>query len=335
MPVTSVDKDLDRLTLTVVADFNAPLGRLWNAYVDPRQIERFWGPPTYPATFLRHDAATGGRSIYLMTGPEGDVHFGCWEWISVNAPESFEVADSFANEKGEPNGELPTIRMTFAFEETENGSRLVMTSYFDSLDQLQQLVEMGMDEGTREAMAQIDTVLADLASFASDRAVEAQLLSDTQVRVARVIRGTIDQVWSAHTDAELLKKWLLGPDGWTMPVCQTAVHVGDSYRYEWEKEGGGGRFGFTGELLESEKPHRSVTTEAMIGMDFPATLNELTLTPVEDGTLLSLIITYADIEQRDAVLATGMTEGMETSYARLEETLVAKGSHGGRSEVRS
>ena len=73
----------------------------------------------------------------------------------------------------------------------------------------------------------------------------------------------------------------------------------------------------------SEPPHRAVTTEAMIGMDFPGTLNELTLTAVEGGTLLSLVITYANAEMRDAVLATGMTGGMETSYARLEGLLGA------------
>lgn len=321
MPVISAEKDLELLAITIVAEFAVPLRRLWDAYTDPRQIERFWGPPTYPATFLRHDATTGGRSVYKMTGPGGDEHYGCWDWASVQAPDSFEVADSFADARGEPNTELPTTRMTFAFEATPGGSRLVTTSSFDSVEQMQQLLEMGMLEGSREAMAQIDTVLADLATFASDRAAGAQVLSETQVRVARVIRGPLEQVWRAHNDADLMKKWLLGPDGWTMPICEIAAKVGDSYRYEWENDAGGDRFGFTGELLESEEPYRSVTTEAMIGMDFPATLNELTLTPVEGGTLLTLVITYANAEQRDAVLATGMTDGMETSYARLERIL--------------
>jgi len=320
MPVTSVEKDLDKLTITIVADFAAPQRRLWDAYADPRQIERFWGPPTYPATFIRHDAAVDGRSVYKMTGPEGDEHFGLWQWTAVNAPNSFEVIDSFADSEGNRNTELPDTRMTFDFESTESGSRLTSTSHFGSLEQLEQLVEMGMLEGTREAMTQIDTVLADLAAFANDLAAEAQVLSDTQVRVARVIRGSAQQVWQAHNDADLMKKWLLGPDGWTMPVCDIAVNVGDTYRYEWETADGSQRFGFTGELLESEKPYRSVTTESMIGME-GATLNELTLTPVEGGTLLSLVITYANAEMRDIVLATGMTEGMETSYARLEGLL--------------
>jgi uncharacterized protein YndB with AHSA1/START domain len=321
MPVTSVEKDLDQLTLTVVADFAAPVARLWDAYADPRQIERFWGPPTYPATFLRHDVAVGGRSVYRMTGPEGDTHYGCWEWTHVDAPRSFEILDWFADETGAPNTELPGTRASFAFEETEGGSRLTTVSRFDSLEQMEQLLSMGVLEGTTQAMSQIDAVLADLAAFAATRGAEAQILSDTQVRVARVIRGTIDQVWHAHQDADLMKRWLLGPDGWTMPVCEIAANVGDTYRYEWAPEGGGEGFGFTGELLESQAPYRAVTTEAMIGMDFPATLNELTLTPVEGGTLLSIVITYANAEMRDAVLATGMTGGMETSYARLEGLL--------------
>src|SRR3954471_657448 len=119
MPITSVEKDLDQLTITIVADFAAPLTRLWDAYVDARQIERFWGPPSYPATFLRHDAAAGGRSVYKMTGAEGDEHYGCWEWTDVSAPASFDVIDWFADENGEPNTELPATRVTFAFESTD------------------------------------------------------------------------------------------------------------------------------------------------------------------------------------------------------------------------
>jgi uncharacterized protein YndB with AHSA1/START domain len=320
MPVTSVEKNLDQLTITIVADFTAPVRRLWDAYTDPRQIERFWGPPTYPSTFLRHDAVTGGRSIYKMIGPEGDEHYGCWDWTAADAPHSFEVLDRFADETGAPNPELPTTRMDFVFSPTDGGSRLVTTSHFDSLEQMQQLLDMQMLEGTKEAMAQIDAVLADLATFSAELAVEAQLLSDTQVRVARVIRGSVEQVWRAHNEATLLRQWLLGPDGWSMPVCEIAAEVGDTYRYEWERDGGGDRFGFTGELLESEEPYRAVTTESMIGLP-GTTLNELSLTAVEGGTLLSLVITYENLEQRDMILATGMTGGMETSYARLEGLL--------------
>ncbi len=322
MPVTSVEKDPAALTMTVVADFGVPVRRLWDAYADPRQIERFWGPEEWPATFTRHDMAPGGRSSYVMTGPDGQTSAGYWEFVSVDAPRSFEVRDGFAQPDGTPNPDMPSMRLVYTFEETAEGSRVTTTTHFNSADELEQLLGMGMEEGMRSAMSQIDAIVSDLASFAADRATEAQVLSDTRVRVSRVIRGPVQQVWDAHHDASLLRRWLLGPDGWTMPVCELATDVGDAYRYEWEREDGEGRFGFTGELLEREAPYRAVTTERMIGVEGPGTVNELTLTPVQDGTLLSIVITYPSAELRDTILGTGMVGGMETSYARLESEVL-------------
>ena len=316
MPVTSVTQDPAALTMTVTADFPVPVQRLWDAYVDPRQLERFWGPPTHPAQFTRHDAAAGGRSAYAMTGPDGDVSRGYWQWVAVDPQNSFEVRDGFALADGSPDTELPSMRMVFAFQPTTAGARVTTTTYFNTADELASLLEMGMDEGMKQAMGQMDQVLADLRSFSAELPTLTQILSDTQVRITRVIRGSVDSVWRAHNEKALLQKWLLGPDGWTMPVCDVATEVGDSYRYEWEK--GDNRFGFEGELLEALPPFRSVTTERMIGMPGEGTVNELTLTPVEGGTLLSLLITYPNVELRDMVLATGMTDGMETSYRRLE-----------------
>ena len=324
MPITSVSKDPAALTMTVVAEFPVPVQRLWDAYADPRQLERFWGPPTYPARFTRHDMYPGGRSEYAMTGPAGDVSRGYWEFLSVLPLESFEVRDGFDAEDGSDNDDMPSMRMVFRFSATATGSQVSTTTYFNSVEDLDQLLAMGMEEGMREAMAQMDAVVADLASFVAGRAAEAELLSDTRVRIARVIRGTVEQVWTAHHDADLMRRWLLGPDGWTMPVCELAAQVGGTYRYEWEAEDGSQRFGFTGQLLESVPPHRAVTTEQMIGMDGPATTNEMTLTPVEGGTLLSIVITYPSAEVRDMVLATGMTSGMEASYARLEQAILVE-----------
>lgn len=322
MPVTSVAKDPNALTLTVVADFAVPLRRLWDAYADPREIERFWGPPGWPATFTRHDMTVGGHSSYYMTGPEGEVSAGYWEFLAVDEGRSFEVRDGFAGPDGNPNAGMPSMRMVFSFEETADGSRLTTTTHFGSAAELAQLIEMGMEEGMRAAMGQIDDVLADLAAFAAGSGTTSQILSDTQVRISRVIRGSVEQVWRAHHDPDLLKQWLLGPDGWTMPVCEAPSEVGATYRYEWEQVDGEGRFGFTGEVLEIIPGRRAVTTERMIGTDGPSTTNELTFTPLASGTLLSLLVTYPDAEIRDQILATGMTDGMEASYARLEERLL-------------
>lgn len=323
MPITTVSSDPKALTLTVVADYPASVERLWEAYADPRQLERFWGPVEWPATFTRHDMAVGGESHYHMTGPDGTRAHGWFRFLKVEPQRCFEVEDGFAHEDGRRNTEMPTMRMRFDFESTATGSRFTSVTHFPSIEAMEQLVQMGMMEGMQSAMGQIDAVLADLASFAASRVTEAQVLSDTQVRVSRVISGTVEQVWRAHHDPSLMRRWLLGPDGWTMPVCEIATTVGGRYRCEWEKTETSQRFGFEGELLESTAPYRAVTTEQMIGVPGPATRNEMTLTAVPAGTLLSLLITYPSKELRDMILGTGMTKGMEASYARLEQGVLA------------
>ena len=134
MPVTSVTKDPENLTMTVVADFGVPLRRLWDAYVDPRQLEKFWGPPQFPATFTRHDAFPGGVSTYVMTGPDGSTHGGYWQWSEVKQPEgevaSFEVRDGFTHPDGTSNPDLPSMSMNFWFESTSTGSRVTTTTHF-------------------------------------------------------------------------------------------------------------------------------------------------------------------------------------------------------------
>lgn len=324
MPVTSVDKDLEKLTMTIVADFTAPVRRLWDAYADPRQLEKFWGPPQWPATFTRHDLIPGGLSQYYMTGPDGERSSGYWEFLSVQEGQSFEVLDGFTNPDGTPNTNMPSMRMEFTFEETETGSRLLTTSYFTSLEQLEQLLEMGMEEGAKSAMGQIDTVLNDLCTFALDRPTEAQLLNDTQARISRIIRGTPQQIWEAQHDPALLARWNSGPDGWSLTDCTVATVPGEHHRYAYAPNDGveGEAFALTGELLSTEPPHREVFLETMEGVPGAPTHIEQTLTPVDGGTLLVLVITYESRELRDMILGTGMADGMEISYARMESEVL-------------
>src|SRR5262245_3826363 len=116
MPVVEVRKDPQALTMTVVAQFAAPVARVWAAYADARQLERFWGPPEWPATFTRHDFAAGGRSEYHMTGPNGEKSRGFFEYLNVDAPRSFEVLDGFLDEEGNKAAGMPTMTMKFTFE---------------------------------------------------------------------------------------------------------------------------------------------------------------------------------------------------------------------------
>jgi len=322
MTLKTVDQDIEALTVTIVAEFPVPLWRLWDAYVDPRQLERFWGPPERPATFIRHDVRPGGRSVYYMTGSDGARAGGYWEFLDVQAPQFFEVRDGFTHDDGTPDPDLPTMRVTFDFTELAAGSRLTTTTYFTSAQELEQLLGMGMLEGTRAAMEQIDGVVTDDASFAAHHIAQLQHLDDTSVRISRVFRAPIQEVWRAHHDPQLIQRWMLGPEGWVMPVCEPAQDPGDVYRYEWETTAGEDRFGFTGELLESFPPHRQVVTESMIGVEGPGTTNEMQLVEVRDGTLLTTVIHYPSVQLQDQILATGMVNGMEASYARLESNLI-------------
>ncbi|UVE96680.1 SRPBCC family protein [Dietzia sp. B32] len=326
MPVTSVDRDLDRLTLTITAEFPVPVRRLWDAYVDPRQLEKFWGPPTWPATFTRHDVFPGGRSDYYMTGPDGTRAGGYWEFLSVDEGRSFEVLDGFSHDDGRPNTDLPTTRAVFTFGETATGSRLETTTHFNSVDELEKLIEMGIEEGTREAMGQIEAVVTDDATFAADTGTQSRFLDDRTVRFSRILRGTPQQVWDAHHDPELLDRWFHGPDGWALVDCRVASAPGETTRFEWAPDDGveGEAFALTGELVSTDPPHREVFTETMEGAGAPPTLNEQTLTAVEGGTLMTLVITYDSAELRDMILGTGMVDGMETGYRRLESEVLTR-----------
>jgi uncharacterized protein YndB with AHSA1/START domain len=160
MPVTDVQQDLDALTLTITAEFAAPVERIWQVYADPRQLEKVWGPPTYPATVVDHDLRPGGRITYFMTGPEGDKHAGYWEVTAVDEPTGFTFRDGFADLDFTPNPDLPVSTNVYTFTPHEGGTRAVYVSTFASAEGLQQVLDMGVVEGATEAINQIDGLLA-------------------------------------------------------------------------------------------------------------------------------------------------------------------------------
>jgi uncharacterized protein YndB with AHSA1/START domain len=160
MPVTDVRQDLDALTLTITADFTAPVERVWQVYADPRQLEKVWGPPTYPATVVDHDLRPGGRITYFMTGPEGDKHAGYWEVTAVDEPAGLTFLDGFADLDFTPNPDLPVSTNVYTFTPHEGGTRAVYVSTFASAEGLQQVLDMGVVEGATEAINQIDGLVA-------------------------------------------------------------------------------------------------------------------------------------------------------------------------------
>jgi uncharacterized protein YndB with AHSA1/START domain len=160
MSITSVDTDHDDLTITLIADFDAPINQVWELWSDPRQLERWWGPPSYPATFEKHDLTPGGEATYLMTGPEGDTTRGMWRVTAVDPPTSLEFTDTFADADGTPMADMPASKVRVQLIERGGGTRMEMHSRFESREDMERLVNMGVVEGLQQAVSQMDALLA-------------------------------------------------------------------------------------------------------------------------------------------------------------------------------
>jgi uncharacterized protein YndB with AHSA1/START domain len=159
MSVISVDTDYDNLTLTLTADFAAPIDQVWELWSDPRKLERWWGPPSYPATLEKHDLIPGGEVTYFMIGPEGDIHHGIWRVTAVDPPASLEFTDAFADSGGAPVADMPVSRITVLLAERDGGTRMEMRAAFESRDDMDRLVKTGMAEGLEQAVGQMDALL--------------------------------------------------------------------------------------------------------------------------------------------------------------------------------
>ena len=160
MSIVSVEKDFDSLSLTLIADFDAPIERVWELWADPRQQERWWGPPTHPATFEKHDLAAGGEVTYVMTGPEGEQSRGWWRVTSVAPPSSLEFTDGFANRDGTPNAETPTTAVQMQLTERDGSTRMELRFVFASSEHMRRLERGGAFAVFPQSVGQMDALLA-------------------------------------------------------------------------------------------------------------------------------------------------------------------------------
>jgi uncharacterized protein YndB with AHSA1/START domain len=160
MTVVSVEKDIETLSLTLVAEFDAPVERVWQLWADPRQLERWWGPPTHPATVDKHELAVGGEVTYFMTGPAGERSRGWWRVTFVAPPTALEFTDGFAHDDGTPNMALPTTAVEMRLAERDGGTRMRLRFAFASRDHMQQLERWGAFAVFPQSVAQMDAALA-------------------------------------------------------------------------------------------------------------------------------------------------------------------------------
>jgi uncharacterized protein YndB with AHSA1/START domain len=160
MPVIDVTHNLATLNLTIVAEFAAPVQRIWDLYADPRQLERVWGPPSHPATFVDHALTVGARTTYFMTGPGGEKYHGYWIVTRVEEPHRFCFDDGFADADFNPDPNLPVSKNDVRFEAIAGGTRATYSGTYASREALEQVLAMGVVEGATSALNQIDGLLA-------------------------------------------------------------------------------------------------------------------------------------------------------------------------------
>jgi uncharacterized protein YndB with AHSA1/START domain len=160
MTVISVVKDAEARTLTITARFDVPIGRVWQVWSDPRQLERWWGPPMYPATVTEHDLAPGGTVNYYMTGPEGERHGGWFRVRAVDPPHNLELDAGVADADGSPIPDTPTAVIRVALSELAGGdTQMTITTAWASDEAMEQMLATGMDAGMTAAVGQIDELL--------------------------------------------------------------------------------------------------------------------------------------------------------------------------------
>lgn len=159
MSTTSVDTDYDKLTITLIADFDAPIEHVWELWSDPRKLERWWGPPAYPATFERLELTPGGEATYFMTGPEGAI-WGAWRITRVDPPTSLEFTNAFADPDGTPVADKPAYKATVRLTERDGNTHMELHLSFESPQDMDWMVNAGTVDGLQQAVDQIDELLA-------------------------------------------------------------------------------------------------------------------------------------------------------------------------------
>lgn len=160
MSVTSLEKDESQLTLTLIADFGAPVDRVWQLWADPRLLERWWGPPGYPATMTRHDLSPGGEVAYHMTGPDGKTYPGWWRVVSTQPPTALEFVDGFADQDGLPSSDMPVTTVRMRLSEHGGGTRMDLRFVYANREDMDKVLAMGHAEGVSLAVGQMDGLLS-------------------------------------------------------------------------------------------------------------------------------------------------------------------------------
>ena len=161
MPVTNVTKDAENLSMTVVAEFDAELPRVWQLYADPRQLERWWTPAEYPLTITDHDLSVGGYVRAQVIGPDGEKAHAYWRITAVDAPRSMVWEDGFLDDSGEPDPTMPLTTMRLTLDERAgDGTVMTLVISFPSPESMEMHEAMDLEAQMAQVLGQAEALLS-------------------------------------------------------------------------------------------------------------------------------------------------------------------------------
>ena len=160
MSVSTVETDVNDLALTVIADFDAPVEKVWDLWADSEKLGRWWGPPEYTTTFEPYEMSAGSEMAHCMTGPDGDRHEGVWRIEAVDSPRMLELSDADVDDDGKPNDDNAITGMMMELSEHDGGTRMTVRTTFFSREGMDGMAE-GFAEGLRLSFSRMKALLSE------------------------------------------------------------------------------------------------------------------------------------------------------------------------------
>jgi uncharacterized protein YndB with AHSA1/START domain len=159
VPEFTIKRDLSAASLTVEVLLPTSIDQAFQLWSDPRLLEQWWGPPGYPCTVDDFNLTPGGTVSYAMTGPDGERYPGWWQVIDVEPPFRIHLRDGFGESPTESASQMPVSDTVVTFRAEGDNTNMQMHSSYDSQSALQQVLDLGMEEGLSSALMQIDDLL--------------------------------------------------------------------------------------------------------------------------------------------------------------------------------
>lgn len=299
--------------------FDAPRELVFKVWTEPNHVAQWWGPQGFTTRVTGLDLRPGGKWRYVMIGPDGTEYPAKGVFREVVPPERIVTTDEFDQGFDQVvNADLPQgIVMTAIFEDLNGKTKLTLQIMHESAEERRKHEEMGVIAGWNSSFDCLDQYLAKLDEKSAS--LTLTLPSDQEIVMTRVFDAPRRLVWEAWTNPKHVPHWMLGPDDWTMPVCEIDLRQGGAWHFVW-RSSDGTEMEMHGLYREIVPYDRLVNTESW-GGDWPETLNTLLLSEQDGRTTMTSIMLYPSKEARDAALKAGMQEGASQSFDRLVEYL--------------